>query len=66
MKKNINERMPPGWKKETIKPKYWHEWGGEKRGFVSTFAYDEWGDYHFTGYYPSEVKSQLIFLNPFS
>lgn len=64
MKKN--ERLPAGWEHAKINPQHWHEWGNECRGTVSTFAYDQWGDYHFTGYMPKNkaVELGLTFHNP--
>lgn len=61
------EKLPSGWMWAEIKPQYWHEWGDEGRGLVSTFAYDKWGDYHFTGRMTKEVavSAGLTFHNPY-
>lgn len=48
---------------DKISPQYWYEWGDEKMGYVSTYAYDQCGDYHFTGYKLKEAVSHLQFKN---
>ena len=58
------QKLPAGWKLAKISPRYWYEWGNEQRGYVSTYAYDTWGDYHFTGYFKKEDISGLEFKNP--
>lgn len=67
MKRNKKERLPIGQHWAEIKPQYWHEWGDEGRGMVSTFAYDTNEDYHFTGKMPKDtaIANGLKFKNPY-
>lgn len=64
--KHTKEQLPPGQVWAEIKPKHWYEWGDEGTGVVSTFAYDKWGDYHFTGKMEKQkaIDLGLTFHNP--